>query len=327
MFKKSVIFAPVFTLNRNKMEKRLSVMDFNRIFTRGLGTELFSDENLTIIEDVNNLPFWRQINQVDFALVILCKHGRLEATLNNVNYTAQAGDMIFCSGMHTMTEALITTDFDCDLFCISMRKYQELVVPDKESMSNFLFAYQRPLISLNEKEMQLVEGYKRLLQIKNDEHDTIYSGRITDSITQALVFEFMSACERRKETMPEYIQPDSPINKNLAHDFLILLSEDRCQHRSVFFYADKLCVSSKYLSHIVKKETGKTVSKWIKEQLTEQIRNLLLNTSLSCKEIAMRLGFPNTSFFGKFTKEHLGCSPMQYRSNGRSNVIHTPDRR
>ena len=126
--------------------------------------------------------------------------------------------------------------------------------------------------------------------------------------------------------MPDYVQPNSPINKNIAHDFLFLLSEDRCQHRSVSFYADKLCVSSKYLSHIVKKETGKTVSKWIKEQLTEQIRNLLLNTSLSCKEIAMRLDFPNTSFFGKFTKEHLGCSPMQYRSNGRSNVIHTPAR-
>ena len=124
----------------------------------------------------------------------------------------------------------------------------------------------------------------------SEEIDTIYSGRITDSITQALVFEFMSVCERRKETMPEYIQPNNPINKNIAHDFLILLSEDRCQHRSVSFYADKLCVSSKYLS---------------------------------CKEIAMRLGFPNTSFFGKFTKEHLGCSPMQYRSYGRSNVIHT----
>ena len=36
----------------------------------------------------------------------------------------------------------------------------------------------------------------------------------------------------------------------------------------------------------------------------------------------MRLGFPNTSFFGKFIKEHLGCSSMQYRSYGRSNVIH-----
>ena len=82
----------------------------------------------------------------------------------------------------------------------------------------------------------------------SEEIDTIYSGRITDSITQALVFEFMSVCERRKETMPEYIQPNNPINKNIAHDFLILLSEDWCQHRSVSFYADKLCVSSKYLS-------------------------------------------------------------------------------
>ncbi|MGN0221443.1 MAG: helix-turn-helix domain-containing protein, partial [Prevotella sp.] len=61
----------------------------------------------------------------------------------------------------------------------------------------------------------------------------------------------------------------------------------------------------------------KTVSEWIHEQLTEQIRNMLINTSLSCKEMAAKTGFANVSFFGKYTKERLGKSPMAYRNINR----------
>ncbi len=299
------------------MEKRLSITDFNYLYTRGLGKEVFSDPSLTIVEDVSSLPFWKRIVQLDFALVILCRQGRIEAILNDVSYTATVGDLIFCSGMHTVTEAMITTDFMCDMFCISIRKYQELVVPDRETMSNFLFAYQSPLISLDDNEKRLVDGYKQLLRIKNNEEHIVYSRRIVDSITQALVFEFMSACERRKGVVQDAAPGTVTGRNNIAHDFLILLSEGVSQRRTVAYFADRLCVTPKYLTHVVKKETGKTVSRWIQEQLTEQIRHFLLNTSLSGKEIAARLGFPNNSFFCKYTREHLGCSPMQYRAGGR----------
>jgi len=41
------------------------------------------------------------------------------------------------------------------------------------------------------------------------------------------------------------------------------------------------------------------------------ITNYLRTTDLSVKEISHRLGFPNTSFFGKYVKDHLGCSPVK----------------
>ncbi|MGN0282021.1 MAG: helix-turn-helix domain-containing protein [Prevotella sp.] len=295
------------------MEKRLSISDFNYHYVSRLGDCLHSDANLTIVCDVANLPFFDRLVQFDFALVVLCKRGRLEAVLNDVRYTATKGDMLFCSGMHTVTEAMITTDFLCDLFCISIRKYHETIVPDKETMDNFLFAYSSPLTTLTEKEMQLVLGYQDLIRRKSGEEETCYSQRIFNSLTQALILEFMSACEKRKLPTAADDQRATGIKRNLAHDFLILLSEDVSRHRTVKYFADKLCVSPKYLTQVVKSETGKTVSQWIKEQLTEQIRHLLLNTSLSCKEIAIQLGFPNNSFFGKFTKAHLGTSPMLFR--------------
>ena len=42
---------------------------------------------------------------------------------------------------------------------------------------------------------------------------------------------------------------------------------------------------------------------------------MLKNTTLSIKDIAQQLNFPNQSFLGKYFKEHVGVSPSQYRKD------------
>lgn len=302
------------------MDKRLSISDFNERYLSRLGDCLHSDNHQTIVCNATHLPFFDKLVQFDFALVILCKQGRIEAVINDVRYTASKGDMLFFSGMHTVTEAMITTDFLCDLFCISNKIYHNSIVPDKETMNNFLFAYSSPLTALTEQELELVSCYQDLIRRKEADEHNYYSQRIFNSLMQAIIFEFMSACDKRKKHTANTNINFSLHKSNLAHDFLILLSDGVENHRSVGYFADRLCVSSKYLTQVVKSETGKTVSQWIQEQLTEQIRHLLLNTSLSCKEIASQLGFSNISFFGKFTKAHLGASPMVYRARERQST-------
>jgi AraC-type DNA-binding domain-containing proteins len=80
-------------------------------------------------------------------------------------------------------------------------------------------------------------------------------------------------------------------------------------------YAAQLCISAKYLTIISKKNSGRTANAWIQEYTLSAITNYLRTTDLSVKEISHRLGFSNTSFFGKYVKDHLGCSPLEYRRN------------
>jgi AraC-like DNA-binding protein len=77
--------------------------------------------------------------------------------------------------------------------------------------------------------------------------------------------------------------------------------------------ASDLCISPKYLTAICKKQSGKTANEWIREQVLEEIRYYLRQTDLSIKQICDRLGFSNSSFFGKYVKEHFGMTPMQLR--------------
>ena len=85
------------------------------------------------------------------------------------------------------------------------------------------------------------------------------------------------------------------------------------KHRTVEWYATELCITPKYLSSICKKQSGKTANEWITEHVLEDIRYYLKQTDYSIKQICDLLGFPNTSFFGKYVKDHFGMTPMEFR--------------
>ena len=73
-------------------------------------------------------------------------------------------------------------------------------------------------------------------------------------------------------------------------------------------------IKPKYLSTISKKVSGKSPLEWISEYVMEDIRYYLANTDLTINEISDTLGFPNASFFGKYFKQQLGCTPLEYRN-------------
>lgn len=84
--------------------------------------------------------------------------------------------------------------------------------------------------------------------------------------------------------------------------------------RSVNFYAEKLFITPKHLSAVVKDISGKKPKEWINNITLNEIKKKLLYSSESVKEIAYSLNFPNSSFFGKYFKIHIGISPTRYRS-------------
>ncbi len=85
------------------------------------------------------------------------------------------------------------------------------------------------------------------------------------------------------------------------------------RERTVEFYASKLCISPKYLSAVITRQTGKSALCCINEFVLTESKALLLSTDLSVQEIALRLGFPSQSVFGKFFKRLSGVSPLNFR--------------
>ena len=105
----------------------------------------------------------------------------------------------------------------------------------------------------------------------------------------------------------------APDGEYLFREFMSLLDRTPVKFHPIEWYADHLCITSKHLSAVSKSYSGKTAGEWIKERVVEDIRYYLQSTDLTIKQISTRIGFPNTSFFGKYVKKHLGTTPMNIR--------------
>ncbi len=83
---------------------------------------------------------------------------------------------------------------------------------------------------------------------------------------------------------------------------------------TIGYFADKVHLSSNYLSDLLKKETGKNAKDHINEQVVELAKNLLLNSNQTVSEIAYKLGFNYPHYFTRMFKLHTGQTPNDYRT-------------
>ena len=96
------------------------------------------------------------------------------------------------------------------------------------------------------------------------------------------------------------------------------------KERKVIFYAEKLHLTSGYLSTLVRNVSGKTASDWIDSFVLLEAKIMLKSTNLTIQQISQELNFPSQTFFGKYFKRLSGVSPKEYRENGVSSLWHRP---
>lgn len=95
--------------------------------------------------------------------------------------------------------------------------------------------------------------------------------------------------------------------------FLQLLRQHYRGHRDVGFYADKMNISAKYMTTLVKKASGKPAIQWIEDYVILDAKAQLSSTVNTIQQIAFDLNFPSQSLFGRYFKRAVGMSPSDYR--------------
>ena len=90
-------------------------------------------------------------------------------------------------------------------------------------------------------------------------------------------------------------------------------SGDFRQNRDIGYYADKLCVTSKYLSEVCKKVSGLPAAFWITRYTSLDISRLLRDRSLTFTDISDMFGFSSLSHFSRYVQTNLGAKPSDFR--------------
>lgn len=82
---------------------------------------------------------------------------------------------------------------------------------------------------------------------------------------------------------------------------------------SLEMLAEKVYLSSGYLSFIFKKETGMNLNRYIRVFRMEKAKELLCSTSMKVAQVSEKVGFANVSYFCRSFREYYGSSPESYR--------------
>ena len=128
----------------------------------------------------------------------------------------------------------------------------------------------------------------------------------TKSVGELMGEMFSSYCRLvRKHSTQKY----SPIVKKA----ILMIDSDISAEISLSTLAEKQEISAGYLATIFKKETGKTVSEYIREKRINHAVHLLNTTNLQVQTIAMHCGILDVQYFSKIFKKQVGKTPKEYR--------------
>ena len=175
-----------------------------------------------------------------------------------------------------------------------------------------LSLWKNPCITLNDQDLALAEEYftlaRDILQSKQ-----MNKREILGSLITSFTYVTMDVWTRELNEARKAQTPSSARMNLLFERFLALVTEHHNTERGMAFYADKLCLTPKYLSKLVKEASGQSGPAWIDSFVILEAKNLLKYSDKTIKEIVYALHFPNQSVFYKFFKAHTGMTPSEYR--------------
>lgn len=204
--------------------------------------------------------------------------------------------------------------FKADVIAISPDFMRRINIDIKNMMPLFIKFVENPTLALTPEESRSMRGMIAQIERETRGPETHFSFDIVSGLIAATIYKV-------GDIMYHYLA-EHPEGQNNSHNraeeyfkqFTHLLGEHFREERSVGFYARQLCITPKYLTTLIKRISGQSVSEWIDNYVILEAKTLLKYSTMSIQEIAYYLNFPNQSFFGSYFKRNTGMSPSQYKA-------------
>ena len=270
---------------------------------------LYSDGQITLIESLLDVERGN-VAKLEHFVFILCLRGHAAISIDGRSYNLYPDNVLICHPNIVLGESMSSMDFEFRGVVLSKDYLQRLPLVSTDNMWDVMMFFEKaPVLSLTPDEVKDFCRYYDLIRPRLADTHLRYREELLSALLTALLYELSNIISRFADFRP---QPYSA-GSNVFRNFLSLLSSSYPKSRSVAYYADKLCLTPKYLSTVCKEVSGETASELINRYVVKDIDFLLKQRGRSVKEICNELEFPNLSFFGRYVKKHLGLPPKQYR--------------
>ncbi|MBO7262741.1 MAG: helix-turn-helix transcriptional regulator [Alistipes sp.] len=219
---------------------------------------------------------------------------------------------LFIFNENTVIEQVKTSIRSSGYMITYSRQYLNSIHVDTQDLISIYHGFlDEPCVQIEPQEAAYIHDISKLMRsVLCDYAPTANRDKIIASLFAAMFHYVMGILQQHSNNGSNNV---SNRTDELFNRFLDLLREHCSTERSVEFYAQKMGITPKYLSLILKKKSGRNASKLIDEAVVYEAKRLLKYSGLSINEIATKLNFASQSFFGKYFKQRVGVSPSRYK--------------
>lgn len=247
--------------------------------------------------------------KMQFAMVQMCVAGSMRLRLNLNEYELRRNTMMIVTP-GSIGQCLELSP-DCRMMIVAVANGR---LVNESSRRGALvmrkFVANSPLLQLTDDQREEILSIYHAMRAKIQQPDFIYKREVLDGYMQVFYYCMCQA-------MTPYVEQQDAVRgtrkKEIFDRFIEVLRENYTSQRAIGFYADRLCMTPKYLSQVVYSVSGRHAGDWIRDYVILEAKALLKSGRYSVQQVSDMLNFANQSFFGAYFKRSVGCSPSAYR--------------
>ena len=259
------------------------------------------------------MEVFRFPGRLDAFVIGVGTEGETTFTSNLKEYRLKK-DSLFIVGPKHILQIQSNNSFKAHVLVISPDFLRRINIDTKHLLPLFLQFGSRHCMELTHAECQSLRSFISMVEQELEGPETDFAIEIVSGLIAATIYKVGDILTHYMEKHPEMDNPVHNRAEEYFKQFTELLGEHYTRERSVGYYARQLCITPKYLTTLIKRISGKSVSEWIDSYVILEAKTLLKYSNMSVQEIAYYLNFPNQSFFGSYFKRNTGMSPSQYKA-------------
>ena len=301
-------------MNQTNSEMPISSFTLNELITMAGGEKRPGIMGECIAANsASEMEIFRFPSRLNALIIGVGTEGETSLTSNLQEFRLKKDSLFIFSPKHIL-QVQSNNRFKAHLIVIAPDFLKRINIDTKRMMPLFLQFGSLPCMELTHAESQSLRSFISMVEQELKGSETDFSSEIIGGLSAATIYKVGDILTHYLTEHPEV---DSPIHNRAEEyfrQFTELLGEHYKHERSVGFYARQLCITPKYLTTLIKRISGKSVSEWIDNYVILEAKTLLKYSNMSVQEIAYYLNFPNQSFFGSYFKRNAGMSPSQYKA-------------
>ncbi|MDR0834937.1 MAG: helix-turn-helix domain-containing protein [Candidatus Symbiothrix sp.] len=290
--------------NKNKELQRMSISSM-----KNLSQMDFIADDFAISDDFEGFQLFDFPIRVNDLIFGICLQGFIEIEINLKRYVLSTNCLVSILPEQTVRYIRQSDDFSIQFVIMSRTFLEDSQLGLPNTLPLFFSIKDNPCIHLTAEERDMILEYVALLKKKMRMTDTMLGKEIARNLLKALYYE---GSEIFRQHLPN-VKPAKSRKEETFSRFIELVERYCKQERSIGFYADKLCLTPKYLSTVIKQVSGKLAGEWIDDFTIQEAKVLLKSSNKTILQISEELNFVTQTRFGSYFKHFAGMSPKEYR--------------